>query len=96
MISILELKDKRVILEKLEMKDGKKSKVNPGKIQEIVLSQNIITGYPVMKKRFSRNRDEAPRSVPGTSTVLQIVSNNEEEGLFKIETETSFYKVKTT
>lgn len=94
MISILELKGFNVSIEKKELLPGKKSKTGVGKIQKIFLTENITTGYPVMKKRFSRHRDEIARSVPATSTVVEVVHFDDEKGLYKIKTETSIYEIK--
>jgi branched-subunit amino acid aminotransferase/4-amino-4-deoxychorismate lyase len=94
MILILELKGMNVSIEKIELLPGKKSKTVVGKIRRITLTENITTGYPVMKRSFSRHRDEAARSIPATSTVVEVMSFDEENGLYKIKTETSIYKIK--
>ena len=93
MISILELRGKKIVLEKLNDKEGRTSKVKPGKKQEIILMENPTTGYELLKKRFSRHRDEVPNGVRATSKFLKVLNSNEETGVYVIETENSIYQI---
>ncbi|ETB63625.1 TPA: hypothetical protein DIC38_03505 [Candidatus Nomurabacteria bacterium] len=88
------LKGKKVFLEKLDDVEGSISKVSVGKKQEIFVAEEIIVGFPVMKKRVSRHRDEAPRSVNATSAVRKILTVEKEKGLYKFITENSIYEMK--
>ena len=82
------LKGVKVILTKTSLKKGCKSKALVGKTQKITLAQEIVTGYPIMKKRLSGYLSEKVRSCPATSTVISFLKDE-----MIVETETSFYKV---
>ena len=94
MILILELKGKRVFLKKLENLEGKHSRVPVDKVQEINLTENVTTGYTLMKKRVSKHRDEAPMSVPATSAVTEVLDSDDATGVHRVRTSNSIYEIK--
>ncbi len=94
-LKVLETKGRKFILKKLENCDWGKSKVPIGKEKEIFVSENLVIGYPLMKRRFSRRRDNAPRSVPATSTIIEIISLSidKETSTCKFRTDNSIYEI---
>ena len=90
----LSLQGKRITLEKIADMPGRHSKGAIGRIQTLNLTEDIILGYTLMKKRVSRNRDEAPMSVPGTSGVTKIQCIDDINKIYQIETQSSVYKIK--
>ena len=87
--NVMGLKGVKVILTKTSIKKGCKSKALVGKEQNIILTQEIVIGYPIMKMRISGYMSEKIRSCPATSPVISFSKNE-----MIVETETSFYKMK--
>lgn len=94
MIPIIKLKGKRVSLTKIEDLPNRHSHGEIGRVQIVILTENIIMGYTVMKKRNSRHRDEAPMSVPATSAVSAILEADDKNSIYKIATQSSVYEIK--
>jgi len=82
--------NKKAILKKLMVKAGLSSKARIGKEQEIVITNDVVVGKEIKKMR-NPGRSKTERSCVATSHVFGIVE--EEENVFYIETETSFYKL---
>lgn len=92
-LKILEIKERKFILKKIKNCPWSRSKVPVGKETAIFVSENLIIGYPLMKKRYSKHRDNAPRSLPATSTVIEIISTQKEDFLYQFRTENSVYEL---
>lgn len=86
------LRGKKIILEKICIKEDFESKVKPGKIKEIILASSIGRGLPVKALRETLSREGLrKKSTPKTSPVTDIKKSGEQ--IF-VETTTSVYEVK--